>query len=418
MSAAGASFFERVSELAADRSVHRAFQWFHLQQMQIMRWQREVTSIPSPPFGEGVRSKWMFDQFVEIGLTNVHIDAEGNVLGTFAASEFASANECIAVVAHIDTIFPADTPVLPSDDGNRVCAPGISDNGCGLAALLAIASAMRSAEIKVARDVLFVATVGEEGEGNLRGARRLFHDLISRVTVCAAIMLDGAGTSHAVTQALGSRRYRITVRGPGGHSWTNATTPSAIVTLARALAIIADAPITSSPRTTLNIGTIQGGSSINAIAEEATAAIDTRSTDGEQLIRLEAVLRRAVDDAVTLTNQRAAEEGDDGRVTHDIQIIGDRPAGFLDENATLFNSLLAVDRHLNIRTERKVASTDANIPLSIGIQAITVGGGGTAGGVHTRGEWFVAEGRDVALRRILLLILAACSAQRDSAKKP
>lgn len=267
---------------------------------------------------------------------------------------------------------------------------------------------MRSADVKVARDVLFVATVGEEGEGNLRGVRHLFRNLKHR-TVRAAVVLDGAGTAHAVTEALSSRRYRITVRGPGGHSWTNSATPSAIVTLARALAVMADAPMPETPRTTLNIGTVQGGSSINAIAEEATAGVDTRSTDAEQLVRLEVLLHGAVEDAVLLTNERAATAGVEGRVNYSVELIGDRPAGLLAEDASLLKALLAVDRHLNIRTERKVASTDANIPLSLGIEAVTLGGGGTAGGVHTRGEWFSPAGRDPALRRILLLLLAVCN---------
>jgi tripeptide aminopeptidase len=385
-----ATAYERVSEIAAERSVHRAFQWFHLHEMQIMQLQRELTEIPAPPFAETARARWLLNRFVDLDLSDVHVDAEGNVLGTYFAENHADQNsDCVVIAAHVDTIFAADTPVTVREEAERLYAPGISDNGCGLAALLALATAMRSADIKVSRDLLFVATVGEEGEGNLRGVRALFRGLKESRQVCAAIMLDGAGTTHAVTQALGSRRYRVTVRGPGGHSWTNATTPSAIVTLARALATLADVEVPSSPRTTLNIGTIQGGSSINAIAEEATAGVDTRSTDGQQLIRLEVLLHRALEDAVLLTNARARDAGADGRVTYSVELIG--------------------DRHLNIRTERKVASTDANIPLSLGINAVTLGGGGSAGGVHTRAEWFSPHGRDLALRRILLLVLAACS---------
>ena len=406
-----ATAYERISEIAAERSVHRAFQWFHLQEMQITQWQCELTGIPAPPFAETMRARWLLDRFIELGLNDVHVDMEGNVLGTYAAHNHADQNsDCVVIAAHLDTIFAAGTPVTVREEAGRLYAPGISDNGCGLAALLALATAMRSAELTVSRDLLFVATVGEEGEGNLRGVRALFRDLKERRQVCAAIMLDGAGTTHAVTEALGCRRYRVTINGPGGHSWTNATTPSAITTLARALTTLTDAEMPASPRTTLNIGTIQGGSAINAIAEEATAGIDTRSTDGQELIRLEVLLHRAIEDAVLLSNARARDAGADGRMTYSVELIGDRPAAELDEDAPLLNALLAVDRHLNIRTERKVASTDANIPLSLGINAITVGGGGTAGGVHTRAEWFSPHGRDLALRRILLLVLAACGA--------
>lgn len=409
MSSFPVSAKERVNEMATDHGVHTAFRWFHLHEMQIMRWQRTLTAISAPPFAEDARAQWLCERFVELGLTDAKIDSEGNVVGTY----FANANreptaQCVLVDAHIDTIFPAGTRVDVREEAERFYAPGISDNGCGLTALLAIVAAMRSAEKRAAQDLLFTASVGEEGEGNLRGIRALFSNARQR-QICAAIMLDGAGTSHAVTQALGSRRYRLTVHGPGGHSWTNATTPSAIVTLARALATLGDAELPASPRTTLNVGTIQGGSSINAIAEEASAGIDTRSTDGEQLVRLEVLLHRALEDAVLFTNQRAGAVDAEGRVTYSVEMIGDRPAAFLDPDAALFQDLIAVDRHLNIRTEKKVASTNANIPLSLGIEAITLGAGGTAGGVHTRGEWFAPHGRELALRRILLLILAACS---------
>jgi tripeptide aminopeptidase len=406
-----ATAYERISEIAAERSVHRAFQWFHLQEMQITQWQCELTEIPAPPFAETARARWLLDRFIDLGLNDVHVDTEGNVLGTYAAYNHADQNsDCVVIAAHLDTIFAAGTPLIVREEAGRLYAPGISDNGCGLAALLALATAMRSAELAVSRDLLFVATVGEEGEGNLRGVRALFRDLKERRHVCAAIMLDGAGTTHAVTEALGSRRYQVTIHGPGGHSWTNATTPSAIATLARALTTLTDAEMPVSPRTTLNIGTIHGGSAINAIAEEATAGIDTRSTDGQELVRLEVLLHRAIEDAVLLSNARARDAGVDGRMTYSVELIGDRPAAELSEDAPLLTTLLAVDRHLNIRTERKVASTDANIPLSLGINAITVGGGGTAGGVHTRAEWFSPHGRDLALRRILLLVLAACGA--------
>ena len=399
----------RVSEIAADQRVHRAFQWLHLNEMRIMQWQRAVTEIPAPPFGEQLRAQWMRDRFIELDLCNVFIDAEGNVLGTYPANaDVEPAADCIVVDAHMDTIFPLDTPLDFSFDGDRSLAPGISDNGCGVAAMLGIIAAMRDGHVKVSRQLLFAATVGEEGEGNLRGIRALFRDLNER-RPRAAIVLDGAGTAHAVTKALGSRRYRITVRGPGGHSWTNASTPSAIVTLARGLAAIADIAMPASPRTTLNIGTIQGGSSINAIAEEATAAVDTRSTGSEQLTRLEVLVHRAMEDAVTLTNNHAREAGAEGRVSHSIEVIGDRPAGMLNTDAELFKDLLAVDRHLSIATDKKVASTNANIPLSLGIEAVGLGAGGTAGGVHTRNEWFNPQGRELALRRILLLTLVTAN---------
>ena len=250
--------------------------------------------------------------------------------------------------------------------------------------------------------------MGEEGEGDLRGMRHLYERSPWREKIRANVVLDGAGCEVAVTEALGSRRYMVSVYGPGGHSWTDAGTPNPIVVLSRAIAAMSDVALPTSPRTTLNIGTIDGGSSVNAIPERATARFDLRSLDSEQLIRLEVALHRSVEDAVLAANQNnAARAGKKGPAPLEFAItrIGDRPAGRLNLRSPLLEALLAVDRHLNIRTEQRVASTDANIPLSLGIQALSIGAGGDGGGIHTRGEWYDASGRELALKRILLLLL-------------
>jgi tripeptide aminopeptidase len=223
--------------------------------------------------------------------------------------------------------------------------------------------------------------------------------------ICANVVLDGAGSEVAVTQGLGSRRYLVTVCGPGGHSWTDAGTPNPIVALSRAIATLSNVPLPSSPRTTLNIGTIEGGSSVNAIPEFAMARFDLRSLEPEQLVRLEVELHRAVEDAVLSAPPRSGARG--SGLSFSVQCIGDRPAGRLEDDAPLLEALQAVDRHLGIRTELRVASTDANIPLSLGIPALSIGAGGDGGGIHTRGEWYDASGRELALKRILLLLLLA-----------
>jgi acetylornithine deacetylase/succinyl-diaminopimelate desuccinylase-like protein len=255
--------------------------------------------------------------------------------------------------------------------------------------------------------------VGEEGEGDLRGMRHLYQQTALAGRIAAHIVLDGAGAESAVTQALGSRRYRVTVTGPGGHSFTDAGTPNPIAALASALALLAETPLPpnsqeDAPRTTFNVGTISGGTSVNSIPESAQASIDFRSTSPEQLVRLEVALHRAVEDAVDHCNARAksAAKHDCGLLAFAIDLIGDRPAAQLPDASPLLEMLLAVDRHLGLKTEQRLGSTDANIPLSLGIQALSMGAGGEGGGAHTLAEWYSARDREAGLRRVLLLTLA------------
>ncbi|MGB6690465.1 MAG: peptidase dimerization domain-containing protein, partial [Terracidiphilus sp.] len=226
--------------------------------------------------------------------------------------------------------------------------------------------------------------------------------------IAAHIVLDGAGLDSAVTQALGSRRYQVAITGPGGHSFTDAGTPNPIAAMASALATLAQTPLPDEPRTTLNLGTIHGGTSVNSIPECATASIDFRSTSLEQLLRLEVALHRAVEDAVEQRNAIAlvTQAKPRGKLSFEIKKIGDRPAAGLAVDSVLLECLRAVDRHLNLKTDLRLGSTDANIPLSLGIPAISLGAGGEGGGAHTHGEWFSARDRDVGLKRVLLLTLA------------
>jgi acetylornithine deacetylase/succinyl-diaminopimelate desuccinylase-like protein len=278
--------------------------------------------------------------------------------------------------------------------------------------MLAMAAVLKQAGIVPEREIVFVGNVGEEGEGDLRGMRHLYREADKRAEIAAHIVLDGAGHESAVTHALGSQRYLVTITGPGGHSWTDAGRPNPIVLLSRAIERYSAVVLPDIPRTTMNVGTIEGGTAINAIPERASARIDLRSTDPEQLIRLEVELHRAVEDAVLAANHGRADQGrpDQGRTESGIRFaiekIGDRPVGRLPAGSELMALLEAVDRHLAIRTEMRLASTDANIPLSLGIPAVSIGGGGEGGGIHTYGEWYDGRGRDLGLRRILLLLLA------------
>jgi tripeptide aminopeptidase len=399
-----ATAFARIGQLASQRRVHEAFRWLHLHEQQIMGWQQELVLVAAPPFGEGSRAEWLCGKFHELGLEDVALDGIGNAVGVYRGEE--SGGDCVLLSAHIDTVFPSDTLIDPQLNGTRLTAPGACDNGAGVAALLAIAAALRHAVIRPACDLIFVGNVGEEGEGNLRGMRHFYQHAPWRQRVAAHVVLDGAGHEVAVTHALGSRRYLVAINGPGGHSWTDAGRANPVVVLSRAIARLGDLDLPSKPRTTLNVGTIEGGTSVNAIPEQVTARFDARSTDTEQLIRLEVEIHRAVEDAVIEANEGVKREH---ALQFTIETIGDRPAGRLDEHAMVFENLRAVDRHLGIRTETRIASTDANIPLSLGVPALSLGAGGDGGGIHTRNEWYDARGRELGLRRILLLLLACCS---------
>jgi tripeptide aminopeptidase len=413
------SAFSRIGQLASLPRVHAAFQWFHLHDRRMMQWQQELVSIAAPPFGESRRAEWLADRFRELGLQQVEIDSVGNVLGCYPGKGSRAGQRCVMLSAHIDTVFPLHTPIAPLLEHNRLEAPGACDNGAGVAGLLAMAAALESCGIELPCDLLVAGNVGEEGEGDLRGMRYLYGASPWRERIGANVVLDGAGSEVVVTQALGSRRFLVTVRGPGGHSWTDAGVPNPIVVLSRAIAALSEVTLPASPRTTLNVGTMEGGSSVNSIPEFAAARFDLRSLEAEQLVRLEVELHRAVEDAVLLANASGRPTphkgtGSSGNSVSSIgplhfliERIGDRPAGRLADNSPLLEALHAADRHLGIRTEQRVASTDANIPLSLGIPALSIGAGGDGGGIHTRGEWYDASGRELALKRILLLLLLA-----------
>ena len=421
--------YVHIGQIASQRPVHAALGWLHLHEPQIMRWQSECVAIPAPPFAEAPRARWFQARFVELGLGQVHTDEAGNVVGMLDAApaddSFLS-QPVILLSAHMDTVFPGGTPLQPVLAGSRLEAPGACDNGAGLAALLAIAASLRHAGIRPACRIVLLANVGEEGEGDLRGIRHIYAQAPWRAAIVAHLVLDGAGQTVAVTGALGSRRFEVSLAGPGGHSWTDAGRPNPIVALADAITRLhqrqtalcstreTDGPRSSTSdttpstarsaaRSTWNIGTIEGGSAVNAIPATATARFDLRSTDPGELLRLEVELHRAVEDAVLSANVGIPAEHS---LRASIRGIGDRPAGALPEDARMLALLRAVDRHLGLRTEPRTASTDANIPLSLGLEAISIGAGGEGGGIHTTAEWFDARGRDLGLRRILLLLLA------------
>lgn len=398
-----ASAQRRIASLASRPSVHRAFHWLHLHQPQILAWQLEVTRIPAPPFEEAARSDWFLDRFRDLGLTDVHTDEVGNALAelTPIANADDRTSPCVLLSAHLDTVFPAGVSCEPSFQPPRHLAPGISDNGAGLAALLALAAALRFAAIAPPAPLLFAANVGEEGEGDLRGMRHLFSAGRHRARIAAAIALEGAGNRSVVTRGLGSLRLRATITGAGGHSWADAGTPNPIFLLSQALAALSRLPLPSEPRTVLNAGLISGGTSINSIPASASVLLDLRSTDPAAIDALHKEVEQELQKVVAANASNAGLPS----VHLQLEILGRRPAAELNPESPLLQTIRAVDRHLGLRTELRIGSTDANIPLSLGLPAVALGGGGAGGGIHTLSEWYDPTGREIALRRLLLTVL-------------
>jgi acetylornithine deacetylase/succinyl-diaminopimelate desuccinylase-like protein len=395
-----------IARIAEMRGVHAAFISLHNQEMELRRWQRELTHIAAPPYGEAARSEWLREKFTALGLEHVEVDELGNVLALLYPDSGAP---LIGISAHLDTVFPHGTSLETREEANRLYGPGVSDNAAGVVALLAIATALKRTAVKPATNIVFIGNVGEEGEGNLRGMRHIFATPRWRDAIHSLLVIDGAGTDTYVNQALGSRRFEVTFRGPGGHSWSDFGVPNPIVLLSRALARFCEVHAPESPRTTFNVGVISGGTSVNSIPESAAARVDLRSASMEELQKLEDRLRECVTEA--WREVPLAYRVGESRVTLAIESIGDRPAAELSPDARILHLVRAVDKHLRIESSARLASTDANIPLSLGIEATTIGAGGDGGGAHTLREWFDCSNRDLGLKRILLVLLALTGVQ-------
>ena len=391
---------QEVARLAELRSIHEAFAWFRAHSHELEDRQMEVTAIPAPPWGEAARSAWMQGRFEELGLAEVHQDELGNVLGIRPGIE--ADTPFVALSAHLDTVFPAGTEISVSRDAGKLYGPGISDNSSGIVALLAIAAALREAGIANVAPILFIGSVGEEGEGDLRGMRHIFQQRRWLDTIGTLIAVDGAGSDTIIAEGLGSRRYEVTFSGAGGHSWSDFGVANPIIGLARVIERFTRTPVPLSPKTTYNIGTIRGGTSVNSIPQQATMRVDTRSASVEELDKLERALREAISQVIAEMPGRNRKE----TLTAEVKIIGDRPAADLALDSRLLATIRAVDAQLSNVARIQRASTDANIPLSLGREALAIGAGGSGGGAHTVHEWYDPAGRDLGLKRILLLTLA------------
>jgi tripeptide aminopeptidase len=363
--------------------------------------QIRITEIAAPPFHEGTRAAYMKKLLTAAGL-RVDIDASGNVIGEYAGTS----QDVIMLAAHLDTVFPVGTNVNVKREGGRLLAPGISDNGTGLAALVVLARALHEVKIKTNYTILFVADVGEEGEGNLRGMRALVDTYKKHLK--SVIALDGSATEYVTTAALASRRVEIAVTGPGGHSWSDFGVPNPIHALGRGIARFVAARVPEAPRTSFNIGEIEGGTSVNSIPSRALMKVDLRSESETELGKLESFLRDSIQSGIDEEMAAARDRGMAGSsnmLDLKVSVLGVRPAGELPENSPLLAALLAADSRLGNRSRRERSSTDANIPLSVGIPAISLGAGGRSGGAHTIEEWYDPTNRELGLQRVALTLL-------------
>jgi len=360
-----------------------------------------ICEIPAPPFGEERRAQYFERQFRKLGLEAVRRDEAGNVMGLRPGR---SDRPTIVISAHLDTIFPGPLDIKVRRYNGRLYAPGIGDNACGLAALLALIKVLQQVDIQTAGTLVFLCTVGEEGEGNLRGVRHFFLQGGWVDKLDAFISFDGHGVERIVHQALGSRRYRITITGPGGHSWGDFGFVNPIHPLSRVITQLSEYPLPHRPRASLNIGRISGGQSVNAIPQSATMDADIRSTSLKEIDRIEAYLKSAVEDAVRKENLRCAASGT--RLQFAIELLGERPTGQTALDSEIVRVAVNASRALGIEPQFECASTDANIPISLGTPAITIGAGGNAGNPHTLDEWYDATNREVGIKRALLLMLA------------
>ena len=390
----GATF----NRVASDPSVQQALRLIEQAEPETVREQFRITEIPAPPFKEDARAAYYLKQMQDRGLSDAYIDSEGNAIGV---RKGVSDGPTILIAAHLDTVFPDGTDTTVELRGGRYFAPGIGDDSRGLAAILSVISALEESGIETTGDIMFAGNVGEEGRGDLRGVKAIFRD---QPHIDGFVSVDGTRLRRITNGGTGSRRFEFHFRGPGGHSFGAFGIASAIHAMGRAISKIAEIETPRFPRTTFTVGTVEGGISVNSIAADATFAIDMRSNDREQLARLEAQAKKLALDAV---NEENIRWGNGETITVEFNLIGDRPVGKTEaDHAIVQTAALAFD-HLNIELQQlSTSSTDSNVPMALGVPAITIAGGGSGGGAHSPEEWFIPLDSHLGPQTALLITLS------------
>ena len=394
----------RLSRHSQPARVHLALQGARARLMardrSIVGMQVAISEIAAPTGEEQQRGAWIASRFAALGLRHVHTDRAGNVIGR---RDGLSEDAPVVVCAHLDTVFPRDTALRVRHDGGRLIGPGIGDNGRGLAAMLALAEEIDGVHLCTRRAVEFVATTGEEGSGDLRGAKHFFRN--GSQAPAAVIALDGAGDERVVHRALGSRRYHVAFHGPGGHSWAAYGVAHPVHALGNCVAQLTRLILPAEPRTTLSVGRVGGGISVNAIPGEAWLDIDLRSTSPSVLRTLDAQIRRII--ATSTDEENGRRLTGTSALSSTVNLIGERPCGETPADHPLVQSAIEATRLVGREPDLATASTDANVPISLGIPAIAIGAGGRGGDAHTPGEWFDNTDGALGIARALTIVAGA-----------
>jgi len=386
--------------LLARPDVRKALDYLRDRHQVHIEQQIAIAQVPAPPFQEGERAAVLEREFRRAGLSEVEIDPKGNVLG-WRPGRFPRA---LVIAAHLDTVFPPGTDVTVRRGKTRLQGPGLADDTRGLVGLVALAEALAHASIETSRTLLFVADVGEEGLGNLRGIRYLFQEGRHRDRLDAFLSMDGTDPARIVTREMGSRRYKIVVRGPGGHSWGDFGRVNPHHALGRIIARFAEVEVPAEPKTSFNVGRMGGGTSVNSIPFESWMEVDMRSGDEAELAKVEKQLLHMARLGVEEENRYRVKSGT--RLELDAQLLGVRRAASTPESSPLVAAALRAARVMGVSAQPALGSTDSNVPMNLGIPAITIGGGGQSGNLHSLEEWFEPDGAWRGFQQALLTILA------------
>lgn len=400
---------QTVERVLSHPSVRAAQQFTELDHERVVREIIAINEIPAPPFKEAARARVFAQMLKDSGASSVETDPEGNVL---ALRKGSGGGPVLVIAAHLDTVFPEGTDVRVRREGNRLTGPGVGDNSRSLAVLLAILRALDNGKVQTTADILFVGDVGEEGPGDLRGMRYLFQKGSYKDRIRMFISLDGAGSgSDIVNGALGSRRYHVIFRGPGGHSYGAFGLVNPAYALAKAIDRLSKITVPSSPRTTYNVGLVGGGTSVNSIPNEVWMDVDLRSESPQQLNKLSDEFMKQMRAAADEENR--ARSTNQGKIEVESKVIGERPSGMTPPSSTIVKVAAAAASRFGASPRNSTGSTDSNIPISLGIPAVTLDSGGSGGRAHALDEWISIErtGSVKGINLVMTTLLALSGVQ-------